>query len=72
MVDTGQDFGVYDLIFEVRMVVQMLMLVIWLATLCGLMGRYQGTSVLKVETLCFSEMLVSAYKFTCYCAEDQY
>jgi hypothetical protein len=45
----------------------MFMLVFWAAIPCGLVGRYQQfgqTSALNMETVCFSELLVSTYKST--------
>jgi hypothetical protein len=52
------------------MAVKMLMLVFWVVTLCGLVGR---ASALKMETVCFSETLVSTYKSTWhYNPEDKH
>jgi hypothetical protein len=43
---------------------------------CGLVGRYQCSremSALKMEIVCFSEMLASPYKYTwCYYPEDKH
>jgi hypothetical protein len=55
----------------------------WVVTPCGLVGRYYSfgehtvsifrTSALKMETVCFSETSVSAYKSTRrYYPEDQH
>jgi hypothetical protein len=46
------------------------MLLFWVVTLHGLIGRYKileeyTTSVLNIEVVCFSEMLVFTYEFTC-------
>jgi hypothetical protein len=45
--------------FEFLTAVKMLMLLLWVVTPCGLVGRYQRPEVLKLETVCFSETLVS-------------
>jgi hypothetical protein len=59
--------------FEVITAGEMLMLVLWVVTLCGLVGRYQcfeGKYGLHLqvsqedEDSMFSETLVSTYKFT--------
>jgi hypothetical protein len=48
----------------------MSMLAFWFVALCGLVGRYQ---CLKMETVCFSKTLVSAYMSTrLYNPEDQH
>jgi hypothetical protein len=49
------------------MVVKLSMLVFWVITPCGLVGCYhhfREIYALKVETVCFSKMLVSVYEST--------
>jgi hypothetical protein len=57
--------------------VKMLMLVIWVVTLCGLVDTYQRnilppSSGLKMQTICSSKILVSAsnYKSTQFSNPD--
>jgi hypothetical protein len=58
--------------FEVLTAVKMLMLVFWIVTPCGLVGRYQrfgGTYCLHLQVfspkaVCSSQTLVSTYKST--------
>jgi hypothetical protein len=64
-----------DLRFEVLTAVKMSMLVFWVVTLCGLVGRYQRfgeqtASIFRAEA---SEMMVSIGKsIHCYNPEDEH
>jgi hypothetical protein len=40
----------------------MLILVFWVVTKCGLVGRYQRSSTLKMDAVCAFETLVCAVK----------
>jgi hypothetical protein len=69
---------IFHVRFEVLTAVKMSMLVFWVVTPCGLVRRYQRfgetycLQLLYMETVCFSETLVSAYKSTwSYNPEDQ-
>jgi hypothetical protein len=62
--------------FEVLTAVKMSMLVFWVVTMCGLVGRYQRlgetVSIFRAE-VCFSKTLFYTYKFKrIYDPEEQH
>jgi hypothetical protein len=58
---TGLSDYTRNMRYEVVTVVRMTMLFFWIETPCRLVGRYQrfGEIALKMETVCFSETVVS-------------
>jgi hypothetical protein len=60
--------------FEVLTAVKMTMLFLWVVMSYRLVGRYQrfGETALNMETVCFSETLVSTYESTRHNPEDQH